>query len=194
MIRVGLTGGIGSGKTIISKIFSVLDIPIFYSDNEAKNLLYNDQKILLALKTHFGDDVFTNHQPDKTKLASLIFSNPEKLKILNSIIHPAVQLRYLDWLKGHQSSGYTIKEAAILFESGANKNCDKIITVVAETELRIKRIMYRDKISRDQVLKRMKAQWDDHEKIIRSDYIIENNDDKLVIPQVIKIHEDLIHS
>ncbi len=191
MIKVGLTGGIGSGKTTIAKIFEVLGIPVYNSDIRAKEILYSEN-ILKKIKENFGEKVFEKGILSKKKLAQIVFSDKNKLQILNNIIHPAVAKDFAQWYK-MQTAPYIIKEAAILFESGAYKTMDYIITVYAPKNERIKRVIKRDGITEKEVLARIKNQWSDIKKIKNADYVIKNYNSFLVIPQVLKIHQELLN-
>ena len=171
---IGLTGGIGSGKTTIAKLFEVEGIPIYIADEEAKKIMQLPET-MSKIGGIFGSEVIVNHQIDKKKLSEIVFNNPEKLKELNTIIHPLVKKHFDDWVK-KQKSPFVIKEAAILFESGSYEYCDKIITVTASEETRIKRVMKRDNCTREAVLERINNQWSDAQKISKSDYVIVNND------------------
>lgn len=170
---IGLTGGIGSGKTTVAGYFSALGAPVYIADTEAKKILNTPAAIAEVLNA-FGESVFTNNLPDRQKLAKVVFNNPQNLQILNSIIHPKVKNHFNNWLQEHKNFWYVIKETAILFESGSYKDCDKVILVTAPIEIRIQRVMERDNITREEVLQRMANQWDDDQKTKLSDYIIEN--------------------
>jgi dephospho-CoA kinase len=172
---IGLTGGIGSGKTTIANYFKSKGIPLYIADDEAKMILYTP-KAIKELQETFGDVVMTDGIPDKAKLASLVFNDPEKLKMLNSIIHPKVLEHFREWLAAHNDAKFIIREAAILFESGRFKDCDQIILVTAPEEVRINRVMQRDNTTRKKVMERINAQWDDDKKAALSDYIIINTE------------------
>jgi dephospho-CoA kinase len=171
---IGLTGGIGSGKTTIAKLFEAEGIPVYIADDEAKKIMELPETIL-QIVNHFGENIITNKVIDKKKLSELVFKNPEKLKELNKIIHPLVKMHFDNWLKKLKVP-FVIKEAAILFESGSYKYCDKIITVTASEETRIKRVMARDHCTKEQVLDRIKNQWSDQDKILKSDFVLLNDD------------------
>jgi dephospho-CoA kinase len=170
---VGLTGGIGSGKTTMAKYFADQGIPVYIADDEAKKIMLMPD-VAKAVLNAFGKEALNNGVPDKKKLADIVFANPEKLEILNSIIHPKVREHFYEWVKKQKDEVFVIKEAAILFESGSYKDCDKIILVTAPREIRIKRVMERDSISEGKVLERIANQWDDEKKKALSDYIINN--------------------
>jgi dephospho-CoA kinase len=170
---IGLTGGIGSGKSTIAAYFASKGVPVYIADDEAKKILYMPEASA-EVRQAFGENVFTDGQPDRKKLSELVFNDPEKLKQLNAIIHPKVNHHFKEWVKQHSTAPFVIKEAAILFESGSYKSCDAIILVTAPKELRIKRVMERDNVSRENVLARMANQWEDERKEALSNYIINN--------------------
>lgn len=187
---VGLTGGIGSGKTTVAKMFLAREIPVYIADDEAKKLM-ESHTIINKVERTFGTEIVTNKKINRTKLASLVFKNPEKLKLLNKIIHPAVQKHFNNWLKNHNTVPFVIKEAAILFETGGYKKCDKIITVVAPKSLRVQRVIQRDKTDEYSVLNRINNQWSDEKKILLSDFVIENVNLKKTESQVLDILKEL---
>jgi dephospho-CoA kinase len=172
---IGLTGGIGSGKTTIAAYFETLGVPVFIADDEAKKEIQLAET-LAKIETLFGLAVFEHGFLDRQKLAAIVFSNPEKRSQLNAIIHPLVKKRFQNWLLLHKNKPYVIYEAAILFESGSASNCDYIITVTAPLETRIERVMQRDQTTSEHVLSRIKAQWSDAQRAEKSDFIIENSD------------------
>ncbi|MGH2666683.1 dephospho-CoA kinase [Flavobacterium sp.] len=170
---IGLTGGIGSGKTTIANLFKSEGIPVYIADDEAKKIMKSSEAIQKVVAV-FGNEVIKDNYIDTKALSSIVFNNPEKLKMLNHIIHPLVKKHFDEWINEKEKFPYIIKEAAILFESGSYKFCNKIITVIASKETRIKRVMQRDNVTEQEVLDRIKNQWSDSEKIAKSDYIIEN--------------------
>lgn len=170
---IGLTGGIGSGKTTIANYLKSLGIPVYIADDEAKKVMQLPE-IVTQIKLEFGENVFVNDLINTSKLAKLVFNNPEKLKQLNKIVHPAVKEHFDNWVLQHKDFPFVIKEAAILFESGSYQYCDKIITVIAPIETRIKRVINRDKTSREKVLDRINSQWTDEQKTSKSDFVITN--------------------
>lgn len=188
MIRVGITGGIGSGKTLVCKIFEKLGTPVFYADQEAKNIINQDPDVRKALKLHFGPEIYDHNGIKKTKLADVIFQNDEALTTINSIVHPAVRKAFDVWSE-QQNAPYVIEEAAILFESGAHTILDQTVLVYAPRELRIRRAMKRDGTSREHIEQRMKNQGPDEDKLHRADFVIYNDDSRMVIPQVLELHE-----
>jgi dephospho-CoA kinase len=170
---IGLTGGIGSGKTTLVNYMESLGIPVFIADEEAKKAMQSPH-VLEEVKTSFGNSIFENGQLNRQQLASIVFSNPDKLKELNSIIHPEVKRLFAIWLNQLKTVPFVVYEAAILFESGSYQNCDYIITVTAPLEDRITRVMQRDNCSRAQVLQRINAQWTDEERAVKSNFVIDN--------------------
>ncbi|MFV8379626.1 dephospho-CoA kinase [Flavobacterium sp. LB3R33] len=183
---IGLTGGIGSGKTTIANYFKSFGIPLYIADDEARKIMQSAE-ITEAIKNVFGDTIFENEKLNREELAKIVFNNPEKLEKLNKIVHPAVKKHFEQWLLQHTAAPYVIYEAAILFESGSYKNCDLIITVTAPVESRIQRVVERDKTTRELVLKRINAQWTDEQRISKSDFIIENTSIETTKLEVVKI-------
>ncbi len=175
MLIVGLTGGIGSGKTTIAKLLELEGIPVYDSDSRAKLLMRNSDKIKIELKAEFGDEVYIGIELNKEYLSRIVFGNSEKLKILNSIVHPVVAKDFKDWIND-QETEIVVKEAAILFESGAYKACDINVTVHTDVEERIERVQKRDGVNREQVISRIKNQWTDNQRNEKSDIVIKNND------------------
>jgi dephospho-CoA kinase len=192
MIRVGITGGIGSGKTTVCEIFESLGIPVYYADREAKKLMHKDTGLKDEIIKHFGQEIYDLDMLDRKKLAAIVFHDKAKLKLLNSLVHPAVQRDVKNWMNKQTGVPYAIKEAALLFESGSYGHLDKIITVVADDETRINRIMKRDHVSKEDVLARMKNQWPQKDKINKSDFVIYNNEKDVLVTQVIAINRSLI--
>ena len=185
---IGLTGGIGSGKTTIANYFRELGIPVYIADDEGKKITESPE-ILKSIKTIFGEEVFDNQKLNRQKVAQIVFENPKKLKQLNAIIHPEVKKHFKNWVSQHSNTPFVIKEAAILFESGSYKDCDLVISVVAPLELRIKRVMERDLVSREEVLKRINNQLTDAKRIEKSSFVIENSDiyqAKLQVDKILK--------
>lgn len=193
MKNIGLTGGIGSGKSYIAKVFEALDIPVFYADNEAKKIL-NEPQIIInvseVLQTNIIDTA--TGLANRKKIASIVFNDPEKLKLLNQIIHPAVEQNFIIWCANHAQKKYVIKEAAILFESGSYKKLDGVICVVSPLELRLKRLAVRDNESEAEILKRINNQWSDEQRIALSNWVIHNDEQSPVLSQVLLVHQKII--
>ncbi|MES2285213.1 MAG: dephospho-CoA kinase [Bacteroidota bacterium] len=195
MIKIGITGGIGSGKTTVCKVFELLGVPVYYADIEAKQILDSNLEVRSNILNTFGNSVLNNEEKiDKKKLASLVFNNKENLEKLNSIVHPAVREHFENWLQQHSTQKYILKEAAILFESGSYKLVDKVIAVVAPLELKISRTMQRDKVTQAEVELRISNQLNDEEKIKRSQFVIHNDEQQLLIPQILNIHDQITKS
>ena len=185
---VGLTGGIGSGKTTIAQIFaSQFAIPIYIADMASKQLIETDKDIRRQIITLFGEKSFKQGKYNSKYIASIVFTDTQKLQQLNAIIHPAVQRDFQQWV-AKQSTQYVIKESAILFESGSYQDCDLIISVVAPIDVRIERVMLRDKIDKEMIEKRIKNQWTDAERIKYSNFVIENREICKNLDKVREIH------
>ena len=179
---IGLTGGIGSGKTTIANHLKSLAIPVYNSDEQAKKILYLPETIK-SLKSVFGNSIFSNNLLDKEKLSQLVFNNQEELKVLNQIIHPKVKIDFDKWLLANKNAKLVIKEAAILFESGIYKDCDAIISISAPQEIRVQRVIERDHVNYDEVMSRINNQWTDEMRNKKSDYVIDNQDIKIACAQ-----------
>jgi len=193
MLEVGISGSIGSGKTTVCRLFELLGVPIYYSDFEAKKLMHQDPKVKRKLVSTFGEDIFdTDGILDRKKLASIVFADKHKLETLNGIVHPAVAEDSHKWFSNQQGK-YAIKEAALLVEIGAHEQLDKLIIVHADLEKRISRVMSRDNVKREAVLARESKQLKPEEKIKFADFVIDNNGDKSLVEQVLKVHESLIN-
>jgi dephospho-CoA kinase len=190
-LRIGLTGGIGSGKSTVAKVFEVLGIPVYYADEAAKRIMNEDEQLKHQIIQHFGVNAYKHNQLDRQYLAGQVFENKEKLELLNSLVHPATIRDSEQWMR-KQTTPYAIKEAALIFESGTQDQLDYVIGVSAPAPLRILRAMKRDGSSRDQVLARMSKQIQEVIKMRLCDFIIYNDEQQAVIPQVIKLHNTLL--
>jgi len=191
---IGLTGGIGSGKSTIAKFFSELGTPVYIADSEAKKIMDYPETIR-EVQAIFDENIIDKNQKlDRKKIASIVFNSPKKLKELNAVIHPKVNEDFKNWLEQHTAYTYIIKEVAIIFETQSEKQFDKIILVTAPEKLRIERVMKRDNVSEKEVLERMKNQLSDTEKIAKSDFVITNIDLKSSKKEVKKLHKLLISS
>ena len=194
MLKIGITGSIGAGKSTVAGIFKVLGIPVFDADATAKNILNTDSVLREQIAATFGSETYKNGLLDKKYLATLVFNNPDQLAKLNALVHPATIEAANIWAKHceEQGSPYILKEAALLFEAGTNVGLDFIIGVTAPVEMRIARVMERDHVTREEVLKRMQHQLDDTEKMKRCNFVIDNNEASLVIPEVLALHARFI--
>ncbi len=193
MLQVGITGGIGSGKTTVCKIFEILGIPVYYADERAKWLMTNDLNIIKDIKNEFGATAYNEKgELNRQYIAEIAFHNPEKLQALNALVHPAVFEDGRNWHRTQQNVPYTLKEAALLFESGSYKELDKIIVVTAPLDVRIQRVMERDQISQEAVQARISKQMLEEEKINQADYLIVNDGEQTLIAQVLIIHKSLM--
>jgi dephospho-CoA kinase len=187
MIKVGITGGIGSGKSTVCHVFSIMGIPVFETDKVARQLMNHSPELRTKLIQLFGKSVYLDDQNINRKyLAAIVFNSPESLEQLNSIVHPAVRNSFLEWSE-NQTAAYVINEAAIMFETGLNQLMDKTIVIATDEKERIQRVMKRDEITEEQVLQRIRNQWPDEQKIKLADFVIYNNDDQLIIPQIVEI-------
>jgi dephospho-CoA kinase len=188
VLKIGLTGGIGSGKTTVAKIFELLGVPVYYADDASKRLYATNKDLMEALKKHFGEDIYTDEQLNRSKLAAIVFNDAAKLELLNSLVHPLTIKDAEEWMQ-QQTTPYIIKEAALLFEAGSASGLDYIIGVSTPQPLRIKRVMERDGVGREEVSSRMQRQMDEESKMLLCDFVIKNDEQEMVIPQVLALHE-----
>ena len=191
MLKIGITGGIGSGKSTVAKVFEVLGIPVYYADDAAKKLMQEDEGMKEKIQLQFGAGVYKNGQLDRKHLADIVFKSPEKLASLNALVHPATLEDAERWMQ-KQSSPYALKEAALIFESGAQEQLDYVIGVTAPVSLSIQRTMQRDGITREDVMVRMVKQMDETTKMKLCDFVIKNDEQEMVLPQVLALHEKLL--
>ena len=190
-IKLGVTGGIGSGKTSVCRVFDALGVPVFSADREAREIMENDIAIISGINSIAGKDLYTNWSLNRMELAAIIFNDNVLLKKVNSLVHPVVFDHFGIWVL-EQTAPYVIMEAAILFESGASKIVDKVATVVAPVEQKVERIIRRNELSREQVLERIRNQMDDEARIKLSDYVIHNSENDMIIPAILNIHNDIL--
>ncbi len=190
MIKIGLTGGIGSGKSVVAEILKNLGYQVFNSDEIARKILQNEKEVHQKIRAVFGNEIFADEIPSSEKIANIVFSQPEKLKSLNEIIHPKVAEAFTEFCKNTDEK-IVFKEAAILIESGAYKEMDKMIVIEAPIEKRIERVLLRDKTDRESVEKRMKNQLNDEERNKFADFLIINDDHHALLPQINRILEEL---
>lgn len=190
MLKVGLTGGIGSGKSLVAELFQLLGVPVLHADDTAKYLMEHDEQLKLSIAGAFGNKVYENGRLNRPFLASVVFNDPEQLKVLNGLVHPAT-IAYSNAWAAKQEAPYILKEAAIFFESGSNKEMDKMVGVYAPPELRLQRAMQRDHASEEAIRARMDKQMNEEEKMSRCDYIIRNDGTLSLIEQVLALDRKL---
>jgi len=191
MLKVGITGGIGSGKSWISRVFTVLGVPVLDADATAKYLMEQDPRLQQALTEAFGQEIYQNGRLNRPFLSSLVFDNADQLARLNNLVHPAVRQYSREWM-AQLTTPYCLKEAALFFESGSEADMDRMIGVYAPKVLRLQRAVQRDRATAEAVLKRMDSQMEEEEKMARCDYIIHNNETDSVIQQVLRLHQQLL--
>jgi dephospho-CoA kinase len=193
MLKIGITGNIGGGKTTASKVFEVLGIPVFYADDAAKNVMTSDAVLIEGIRSTFGSaSYFEDGTLNRKHIAGIVFNDEKELARLNALVHPAVFRAFDTWVAQTKDAPYVMKEAALLFESDSYKMCDKTIMVTAPLELRIKRVMQRDGLTRNEIMARNEKQFSEERKIELADFLIRNDDTELVIPQVLKLHEQFL--
>ncbi len=194
MLKVGLTGGIGSGKTLVCSVLENLGVPVYYADAEARNLMNSNWELKAGIVNMFGKKAYTKDGLNRAFLAELVFGDQEKLSRLNKLVHPAVRQDFISWVARQDQSSYVVEEAAILFESGASREMDLSVLVYAPREIRIRRVMERDQADRDVVLKRMAHQISEEEKKKLADHVINNDGIAMLLPQVIELHNKILIS
>ncbi|RVT96441.1 dephospho-CoA kinase [Mucilaginibacter limnophilus] len=194
MLKIGLTGNIGSGKTTVAKVFEVLSVPVFYADEAARTVMLNDEELIAGVTQEFGTEAyFDDGSLNRKHIAGIVFNDAERLQKLNALVHPATFRAFDRWVEQFDNDvPYVIKEAAILFESGSYKLCDKSIIVTAPLETRLQRVMQRDNISHEEAANRNARQMPEEEKIKLADYTINNDGTQLVIPQVLALHQTIL--
>ncbi len=186
-LLIGITGGIGSGKSTVCKVFQALGIPVYHADDKARTITDRNPEVITAIKARFGHELYANGSLDRPKLASIVFNNPEALQALNAIVHPAVRQEFIAWQSANAQAPYTIQEAAIMFESGVYKLMDRVVLVAAADETRIQRVLKRDNVTRDEVLSRMKNQWPEQKKLEQAHHVVWNDDNSPVLAQVLAL-------
>lgn len=191
-LKLGVTGGIGSGKTTVCRIFAVIGIPVFSADDEARQIQDTDREVISEINELAGRDLYSSGKLDRTGLAKLIFNDRNLLGKVNSLIHPRVFENYLRW-EALQDSPYTVMEAAILFESGAYRLVDRILTIVTPLEERIERLVKGNKMTREQVLERINNQIDDESRIRQSHFLIFNSENDMIIPAVLGVNNEMLN-
>jgi dephospho-CoA kinase len=191
MLRIGLTGGIGSGKSTVARIFEVLGIPVYDADSASKKLMIENNELKNQIKNSFGKEAYTDGELNRRYLAERVFSDSQKMALLNSLVHPATIKDAEQWMK-KQKAPYLIKEAALIFESGSQKQLDYVIGVKSPLALRLHRTKQRDNVSTEQVKARMEMQMDEAIKMRLCDYVIINDEQQMILPQVLELHEKFL--
>ena len=192
MLKVGLTGGIGSGKSVVARVLSVLGVPVFDADTTGKNVLITDQPLVHAVMARFGDAIYHDGRLDRSALAAIVFNDKQALADLNALVHPSVRASFDRWCE-EQRAPYVVMEAAILAETGGYKAFDRIVVVSAPEDLRVKRVMDRDQVGEEVVNARLRNQTSEEARLGIAHHVIVNDDHRLVIPQVLAIHTELIN-
>ena len=193
MLIIGITGGIGSGKTTVCKVFELLGVPVFYADEVAKSLMFSDPTLKSEIIKTFGKESYNETgELNRSYISSIVFNDQLELEKLNSLVHPAVFRAFDSWVINQNKPSYVIKEAALLFESDAYKKCDKSILVISPLETRIKRVIARDGSSKAEVQSRINRQFTDEQKMKFADYILNNDEKELLIPQIIQLHQQFL--
>jgi dephospho-CoA kinase len=191
MIKVGVTGGIGSGKSLICQVFSHLGVPVYFADEAAKNLMDSDPEIINGLTGVFGATIYAGGKLNRPKLAGLIFDDPKLLSDVNRIVHPGVRRNFIGWCSSFASVPFVIQESAILFESNTFKLFDYIILITAPEEIRIQRVLSRPGMTREKILGIMRNQLPEEEKIVRSHFVIKNDETTLILPLILSIYTEI---
>ena len=191
MLKIGLTGEMGSGKTTVSKIFSVLGIPVFYADDIAKTIMNEDEGLKQSIIHLFGRGAYINDQLNRKYIASVVFKDKYKLDQLNALVHPVTIAAADKWMR-EQTTAYVIKEAALMFEAGAAAHLDYVIGVYAPQHLRLQRVMHRDGTTREDVLARMNRQLDETIKMKLCDFVVVNDEQQAVLSQVLLLHRKFL--
>jgi dephospho-CoA kinase len=192
MLKIGLTGGIGSGKTTVARIFVSLGIPVFFADTEARQLMETSGELIHSIKSVFGEEVYNETGLNRKFLASIVFTDPVKLRKLNQLTHPAVHRHFESWVTENSGAPYCVEEAALLCETGAWKYFDFLVLVTAPLIKRVERVIARDGVTESEVQSRMISQMPDEEKIPLSHYLIFNDDENMVLNQVLALHKKMI--
>ena len=191
MLKVGLTGGIGSGKSTVARVFEVLGVPVYYADSAGRMLVDNDPGIRTEIIKHFGKESYKDGRLDRQYISTIVFGDEKKRELLNEITHPVIISDAAKWMK-KQNAAYIIKEAALIFESGSEKDLDYVIGVKSPRGLRVKRVMERDSTSKAEVIKKMESQMDEDVKMKKCDFLLINDEQQLLVPQVMALHQQLL--
>ncbi len=193
MLKIGITGGIGSGKTTVCKVFELLGVPVFYADDVAKSIMHTDPILKSGILEAFGQNSYTQSgELNRSYISSIVFNDKHELEKLNSLVHPAVFRAFDTWVLSQKEASYVIKEAALLYESDAYKMCDQTILVISPIETRISRVKARDGINAEDIQLRMNRQFSDEQKMKFADHILNNDERQLLIPQIIQLHQQFL--
>lgn len=193
MLKIGITGGIGSGKTTVCKVFELLGIPVFYADDIAKSIMHTDPILKSDILRTFGEDSYSKSgELNRAYISEIVFNDKDQLEKLNSLVHPAVFRAFDNWVLEQTKAPYVIKEAALLYESDSYKMCDQSILLISPVESRINRVKARDGISTEDVLLRMNRQFSDEQKMKFADHVLINDEKQLLIPQIIQLHQQFL--
>ncbi len=193
MLKIGITGGIGSGKTTVCKVFELLGIPVFYADDIAKSIMHTDPILKSDILRTFGEDSYSKSgELNRAYISEIVFNDKDQLDKLNSLVHPAVFRAFDNWVLEQTKAPYVIKEAALLYESDSYKMCDQSILLISPVESRINRVKARDGISTEDVLLRMNRQFSDEQKMKFADHVLINDEKQLLIPQIIQLHQQFL--
>lgn len=192
MIKIGLTGGIGSGKTTVSRVLELLDVPVYSADERGRWISDHDPAVIRQTKTVFGDQAYAaDGTMNREYIAEKVFSDRELLQRLNGIVHPAIRRDYRLWLESHPEAPYTVMESAILFESGFDREVDRVVVVTAPEEVRLARTMHRDGADEKAVRARIAAQMDESQRVQKADFVLNANETELLIPQIMELHQKI---
>lgn len=192
MLKIGITGGIGSGKTTVCRIFEALGIPVYYADQEARKLMVSKPILIEQIKQLFGQEAYQNGQINRPYIANIVFQDKKKLNQLNDIVHPAIGDDFLEWADSQVGAPYVVEEAAVMIESGNHQLMDKIILVTAPIDIKVERVKKRDQTTEEQIQNRIKSQLSDEERMPFIDYVIENDNVQHLIPQIINLHKTFL--
>ncbi len=194
MLRVGVTGGIGSGKTLVCNVLEKLGIPVYYADREARRLMEEDSELMLQVKGLMGEGSYREGKLDRSYVSGQVFGDPGRLQSLNKLVHPVVRRDFAEWASRHEEVPYVAEEAAILFESGSHRFLDRTILVMASEKVRVARVMERDGVSESRVRVRMGHQMEEEKKRSMADYLLRNSGEEMLLPQILDVHEKLLNS
>ncbi|MCD6200525.1 MAG: dephospho-CoA kinase [Bacteroidales bacterium] len=194
MKRVGVTGGIGSGKSFVCSVFEHMGIPVYNADNRARELMKRSPQLRESLTALLGEKAYREDELNRSYLAQILFRDPAMREKINGLVHPEVFMDFQQWVQKNQGKHYVIQEAAIIFESGADRLLDRVINVYAPVRERIQRLMSRDNLEPEEIRKRMRSQITEKERRQRADYVLVNDGKRMLLPQIVRIHNDLLRN